>query len=224
VLNSGHRRVAYITRLYLRIILPGVLIFFALSLTARAFATTQPPNPNPALRGFTEGCEGKIQPCWYGIVPGKTTAEATSERLSQLGYEIDAVIFSNTRQLQAYLPDQGDCGRIVANIDQRVGMLYEFYVHPCALPLGEFLSRFGTPNVADMDYEVCSIRLLFMESHLQVTVANSLEPTRYVIDFSLLSDETVQLNLNRDSQSLQWAGILPMWRYKKRFSRQFECP
>jgi hypothetical protein len=44
---------------------------FALSLTARAWGETQPPHP--ALRGFVEGCEGVPQPCWFGIVPGKTS-------------------------------------------------------------------------------------------------------------------------------------------------------
>ena len=50
-----------------------LLSCLSLSLVARALGTTQPPNP--ALRGFVEGCEGKPQPCWYGIVPGVTTAE-----------------------------------------------------------------------------------------------------------------------------------------------------
>ena len=207
---------------YFKLTLPIAVIFLALSLTARALAMTQPPNP--ALRGFTEGCEGKSQPCWYGLVPGKTTAESTYEHLSKLGYDIDASIFGNTRQLRAHFPDHDDCGQITANIDQRIGILYEFYVRPCELPLGEFLSRFGTPNVADMDYEACSIRLRFMEGHLQVTVANAVQPTHYVTDFSLLSDETVQLNLTRDPQRRQWEGLLSLRRYKTQFSQNAACP
>ncbi len=27
---------------------------------------------NPIVHGFKEGCEGKHQPCWYGIVPSET--------------------------------------------------------------------------------------------------------------------------------------------------------
>jgi hypothetical protein len=48
---------------------------------------TQPPNP--ALRGFVEGCEGKPQPCWYGIMPGVTTAEEAKNQLLGLGYVSD---------------------------------------------------------------------------------------------------------------------------------------
>jgi hypothetical protein len=40
-------------------------------MAARALGGTQPTHP--ALRGFTEGCEGKPQPCWYGIVPDQNT-------------------------------------------------------------------------------------------------------------------------------------------------------
>jgi hypothetical protein len=41
---------------------------------------------NPVLRGFTEGCEGKHQPCWYGITVGKTTIQAAQEMLQDKGY------------------------------------------------------------------------------------------------------------------------------------------
>jgi hypothetical protein len=209
-------------RLYIQLIHLIAIMFFVFSLVARTLGATQ--QTDPALRGFSEGCENQPQPCWNGIILGKTSAEATSNRISQLGYEIDDVIFSNTRQLQAYVPEQGDCGRIVANIDQRDGILYEFYVHPCAMQIGTFLNTFGTPTVSDIDYEACSIRLLFMDNHLQVAVANSVQPTQAVSDFSPLSDETVQLNLMRDPERLRWQGTLAMQRYKNQFPSQLQCP
>src|SRR5262245_33041521 len=73
---------------YLKLVPLFILIFLVLSLTARVLGTTQPPNP--ALRGFTEGCEDKPQPCWYGIVPGVTTAEEAIELLDEQGYVLDA--------------------------------------------------------------------------------------------------------------------------------------
>jgi hypothetical protein len=71
-------------RLYLKLILSIVLIFLSLSLIARAIGMTQPPNP--ALRGFMEGCEGKSQPCWYGIVLGVTTWEEGGILLEKYNY------------------------------------------------------------------------------------------------------------------------------------------
>jgi hypothetical protein len=72
------------TRLYLRLIIPFAIVCLIFTLTARAIGTTQPPNP--ALRGFVEGCENKPQPCWFGIMPGVTTVEKAQYRLLMLGY------------------------------------------------------------------------------------------------------------------------------------------
>jgi hypothetical protein len=73
---------------HLKPIILIVFIFITLSLMARALGTTQPPNP--VLRGFTEGCEGQTQPCWYGIVPGVTKREYVITQLAKnMGYDID---------------------------------------------------------------------------------------------------------------------------------------
>jgi len=55
-------------RVFIKVISGLTVIFLTMTVAARALGGTQPPNP--ALRGFVEGCEGKAQPCWYGIVPG----------------------------------------------------------------------------------------------------------------------------------------------------------
>jgi hypothetical protein len=73
-------------RVYFKLILPISLIFPVLSLAARVLGSTQPPNP--ALRGFTEGCEDKPQPCWYGIVPGVTTVEQAKSLFAEQGYTV----------------------------------------------------------------------------------------------------------------------------------------
>jgi hypothetical protein len=62
-----------LNRFNLKLIVTLAIAFVALALAARALGGTQPPNP--ALRGFVEGCEDKPQPCWYGIVPGVTTMQ-----------------------------------------------------------------------------------------------------------------------------------------------------
>lgn len=77
-----------VNRLYVKLILVFTLIGVAFSLVARTLGSTQPPNP--ALRGFTEGCEDKPQPCWYGIVPGVTKREYVITLLAKnMGYDID---------------------------------------------------------------------------------------------------------------------------------------
>ncbi|MCA0457293.1 MAG: hypothetical protein LCI00_25200 [Chloroflexi bacterium] len=49
----------------------GCIVLSTLTIfISRAVGSTRPVNP--VLRGFTEGCEGQPQPCWYGIVPGRS--------------------------------------------------------------------------------------------------------------------------------------------------------
>jgi hypothetical protein len=206
---------------YLKRILPLTLFFLVFSLAARAVGTTQPVNP--ALRGFVEGCEDKSQPCWFGIVPGRTTAEQAYRILSHMGYEISDSIFGNTRQLQTRLLDRADCGQIIVNVDQRIGVVYQIYTHPCQLVLGDFVKAFGIPTVVDITYEPCRIRLQFLDARMQVIVENTVQLTHEVAGFGLLSDETVRLELDRNLEIGAWAGVLPMWRYKSRFSQNAVC-
>jgi hypothetical protein len=63
--------------------------FVLLALIARALGSTQPPNP--ALRGFTEGCEDKPQPCWYGIVPGVTEIREAIKMLEEFGFKNNSI-------------------------------------------------------------------------------------------------------------------------------------
>jgi len=73
------------SRFYLKLIPLFALACLALSLAARTLGGTQPPNP--ALRGFVEGCEDKPQPCWYGIVPGVTSEQDAVELIIKANYK-----------------------------------------------------------------------------------------------------------------------------------------
>ncbi|MEO8610692.1 MAG: hypothetical protein ABI690_22535 [Chloroflexota bacterium] len=42
------------------------------------------------MNGFTQGCENKPQPCWYGIVPNKTKFEDAALILRDLGFSFVA--------------------------------------------------------------------------------------------------------------------------------------
>lgn len=55
-------------RFLLKFALGSIALFTLIVFVCRAVGGFQPPNP--ALAGFTEGCAGQSQPCWYGIVPG----------------------------------------------------------------------------------------------------------------------------------------------------------
>lgn len=90
----------------------SLLLFTICGVGARALGMAQPVNP--LLEGFSVGCEGMDQPCWYGIVPGKTgTAEALS-KLQQMGFEANpdgfGYRFSATGCSMILLSDVGAVG------------------------------------------------------------------------------------------------------------------
>jgi hypothetical protein len=76
----------FMPRFLLKFLLLITFTLTATNLAARALGSTQPPNP--ILRGFTEDCEGKPQPCWYGIMPSVTTTEAGKKILDAVGYKV----------------------------------------------------------------------------------------------------------------------------------------
>lgn len=68
----------------LKVTLILVAALMTISIGAKAVGALQPPNP--ALRGFVEGWEGKPQPCWYGILPEATTRADAEKIAGKLGF------------------------------------------------------------------------------------------------------------------------------------------
>ncbi len=78
------------TRFLLKLTLIMTFVLTITSLVVRTLGSTQPPNP--ALRGFIEGCEDKPQPCWYGIIVGETLIEDVIGILNQKGYSTSQIL------------------------------------------------------------------------------------------------------------------------------------
>jgi len=61
-----------------------LLLVSGATVLARTVGKGQPPNP--ATAGFTQGCDAKPQPCWYGVVPGITSGGDAYRLLGAAGY------------------------------------------------------------------------------------------------------------------------------------------
>lgn len=70
-------------RILTKMALMGLVLFATLVISAHSLGARQPINPT--LTGFTQGCEGKPQPCWFGVVPGLTTEEEVYQLLEFMG-------------------------------------------------------------------------------------------------------------------------------------------
>ena len=81
-------------RLLLKFVFLIILLLTFTTFAVRAVGKTQPANT--ALQGFTEGCAGTPQPCWYGIVPGVTTVAESHEVFAHYPYAQACVHLQDT--------------------------------------------------------------------------------------------------------------------------------
>lgn len=127
------------TQIYLKLITPFLFILLVMAVIARVLGGTQPPNP--ALRGFVEGCEGKPQPCWYGIVPGMTDEESARSNAKKAGYSVMAnELSSNYIQSCQVRP----CCRHIEVLTGEAP-LSKLIFYQCDIVLGDLMLTFDPP-------------------------------------------------------------------------------
>lgn len=124
---------------------------FALALTARAWSETQ--RPHPALRGFVEGCDGKPQPCWFGIVPGETSVRDVTDILTRLGYAVSDR--AGSMRIYTTLSPSESPGDVTFGIDATdcsavdcttVPIQYLYLFDWNLVQLGDVMSALGSPS------------------------------------------------------------------------------
>lgn len=131
-------RLLLLPQLKVAIIILTVLL--AGSIAAKAIGSLQSPN-NPALRGFTEGCEDKPQPCWYGIIPGVTTEEEANQILEKLTYGKSVNIEHMSRYAEINIID---CD---IHIGAYSNLVYAISWANCdGLSLGALMNKLGDPK------------------------------------------------------------------------------
>lgn len=208
-------------RIYLRLAIPLVAIFIALNIAARALGSTQPPNP--ALRGFTEGCEGKPQPCWYGIVSGITDGFTAETILRQNGYELQSKFNIGMYQLQAELISQKQCKTYLTFDSSKPRIVSSIEIDPCRkLFLGDVLIFWGFPDW--MSYcpgRVVELNFYYNNGfhlHPYYTRSSSFISSLFVLDTIRLSRFDLATN---DMYIAGWGGHAPSWRYAR--NSQLRC-
>lgn len=133
-------------RRLIKLILTLALILTITNLAARALGSIQPVNP--ALRGFTEGCEGNLQPCWYGIVPGETRAALALRQIESKAYKFHGIANGNIYFL--YQDDSGstsvNCSNVRLAIDRTNLKISGIYLTGCLGIVLADLSLIGFPE------------------------------------------------------------------------------
>lgn len=205
----------------------GIALKFALfitalltlmSLTARAFGSMQ--QPNPTLRGFTEGCAGKPQPCWYGIVPSASQFAETrrwvqswnSEEYREI--ESTATFDVNTRTVGNRFA-AGSCYTFFHSTQPSTVVDY-IEVSDCPdLKLGDLINQFGIPKKIQFRNGVWGKINEF--SFILNDEGDGFNPRTKLRAFNFTSTDDTTLFFN-------WHGFAPHWRYCQIEPENHTCP
>lgn len=95
---------------------------------------------NASIREFADSCEGQTQPCWYGIIPGKTKVEAAKRLLVEHGY---VVTLLTSAQLTMSKSD-GSCPQSLMLSAETIRQINITFCQP--MLLGDFVEQNGLPD------------------------------------------------------------------------------
>lgn len=179
-------------------------ILLALALLAKGFGALQPPNP--AVAGFTQGCEYKTQPCWFGIEP---TVASWDEVIAAL----EKASFTVSKQM-----DKATGLTSIEGFNERSNCVVRFnyggsqagtgrIILDCPMRLGDYILIAGTPeSIAScgsiLHYNKGTIALITMTGGARSRALSPQTPIN-------------QLLMTRIEYTppTQWKGYIPLWKY-----------
>ena len=206
------------TRLLLKLSLLVTLMITLTSLIIRILGSTQPINPT--LRGFTEDCEDKPQPCWYGIEPGVTTLEAAIVELKQLGYKYDTSPREFASPELIYKSHLFPCTeiRLFPSAFEPKQLDSIFFQECKSIYLGDFIKMFGTPYIWNFYYfNFLNSKVFAILDYIFDAQDNnclSFMPTSEVLSFGISHRRQWG---TEDVEGSEWHGFLPYEQYIARF-------
>ena len=210
------------SRLLLRFSLLITLLLTMTSLAARALGNTQPYHS--AMRGFFEGCEGQSQPCWYGIIPDKTSFDDAVHFIRD--HDLPIIKSPNETDFPAAMikTDFIDCEVELFRSDKDPSLFGGFYFQNCrTLKLGDILNQLGTPYAVGATLScdfIPSQHLVPMSYYwMQYPNVGSVSLNAKPDFWTWLSPNDLVVSFDFGSLSgeyplpKKWEGFVPFWRY-----------
>jgi hypothetical protein len=175
-------------RLLLRMSLVGVLVINIALMTMRIAGKYRPPQV--VMVGLDTSCDGKPQPCWFGVVLGQTTLQDVQTLFGQFGDSFE----NNTikGQIEIFKTTQGGC--FAQFVYGRGGstIINEIILTNCArVRLGDLLARYGEP-------ETIGTSITCDAKHPVI------QPNNYYIEFP---EAGIIANINRPAMLRPWLSL-----------------
>ncbi|MBI1281151.1 MAG: hypothetical protein GC179_23700 [Anaerolineaceae bacterium] len=205
-------------RYIFRLILFSGIVLSSISLAAKIVGKSRVLHP--VITGLDTDCEGKPQPCWYGVVLGETTAKDVMAIFSPLGDRF----FDNTTkgQLEIFKTTLGGC--FAQFVCGRGGstVINEIILTNCArVRLGDLLARYGEPETlgttinCDPKHPIIQLDNYFIEYPADGIIAAINRPARLGSWLSLQGNvRQLYLVKPRESDGRKtWEGIISFRRF-----------
>jgi hypothetical protein len=191
---------------YSKLIIPILFGCFIISLTVRALGNTQQPN---TLSGFVEGCEGKPQPCWYGITLYPINIP---KKLSELNF-----IYQENGRIEGTFSAHTEMGCAVSMLYiPRNGSITSFSIMGCGAKVGELIDDvLGNPDYVYLEMGQSAqrvvMRYIFDNQIMEIRpyFATSFSPNSFIeiITFRFCDE------MKSTCQGMGWRGYLTAWDY-----------
>jgi hypothetical protein len=206
-------------RLYGKLIIALTVPFLALNVAARALGSTQPPNP--VLEGFAVGCEGKPQPCWYGIVPGVTTVIEIDTILKDLGFSfVEELPYMHNVWRFSYRYDVFKCSVFVQKNLQDEPFESESVKIDCLnMRLGDLILIIGTPQTFYLTgWNFKDEKLIAGLQFISTDLSKCLDfMPNAKVDYVELGSHSffIYPQSSSDNRDISWHGFMPYTQYVK---------
>jgi len=183
-----------------------------LNTVAFLIGTTRPPSP--ALIGFTAGCAGQPQACWYGIVPGITRLEDAWRLLST--YDLLVTRRDSVDRVTLEVTSDIGCAALLGGSVQltRNLRLDSIPIDSCNdLRLGDLWGQIGLPDrVSSCDGS--QARALQFGDEVSVILKETSPARRGLSPFDRV-ERILMVRRAGMAFALHWHGFAPAWRYQQ---------
>jgi hypothetical protein len=191
----------------IRLLLLLTFTFAGFNIAARVLGTML--LPNPAMAGFTDGCAGEPEPCWYGIVPELTNHLEVNLLTKSHNYQMQGEIYSGSLRIYAtyksVMPLDG-CQFGVGFGPH--GEVVDFRLDECrGIYLGDIIQLFGTDTAVGVESDR-KHGLIYANSEFQIhfLFSGSMRPFRKL-------DGVEVYPIIVPFVTFGWHGFAPLRRY-----------
>lgn len=196
-------------RISMRMIAILLALGCASTVVARVVGFAQPSNA--ATLGFIEGCNGKPQPCWYGVVPGVTNGGEAFRLLGDAGFSRTSVVparYGDEAHVYAK-PDFPDCQTIL-QYNPNNQHIQRIQLVCGGIQFGDVIAAKGAPTGIQKTTGYAP-RLLFT-GNVSAIQSVSIDTTSLFSPLGFIDLRAASISEDA-TPTFGWHGLAPLWRY-----------